>query len=397
MDKGIMDNILINALTIRNLLSFGSDTGKIPLKPLNVIIGPNGSGKSNLIEIISLFQAMSKDLKLPVRKGGGIMDWLWKGEKDPIAAIAADVKCLPFMRDDLFLRHSISFTAVNQRFELIDECIENSGPGPGEKDACFYYRYENNHPVLNVKSGKQTLRRESVDPEQSILSQRKDPDQYPELTWLGEQFGRIKIYREWIFGRYAPLRQPQESDAPNDYLEEDCRNLGLVLNSIKKTPRIKRRIIELLGEFYEGIEDFDVSIEGGSVQLFLTEGDFSIPATRLSDGTLRYLCLLAVLCHPKPPPLICIEEPELGIHTDIIPVLATLLKEAATRTQLIVTTHSEALVDELSDTPDSILVCEKKQGCTEFKRLETDDLKDWLKKYSLGELWRKGEIGGNRW
>lgn len=117
----------------------------------------------------------------------------------------------------------------------------------------------------------------------------------------------------------------------------------------------------------------------------------------MSDGTLRYLCLLAILCHPKPPPLICIEEPELGIHTDIIPVLATLLKEAATRTQLIVTTHSEALVDELSDTPDSIHVCEKKQGCTQFRRLETDDLKDWVKKYSLGEFWRKGEIGGNRW
>jgi predicted ATPase len=362
-----------------------------------VIIGPNGSGKSNLIETISLFQSIPKDLKFPIRKGGGIIDWLWKGTKDPVATIKADITCKPHMREDMLLRYSISFTAVNQRFELIDERIENSKPTPGEEKAYFYYRYENNHPVINVKDGQRTLRRESVDPEQSILSQRKDPDQYPELTWLGEQFGRIKMYREWTFGRYSPLRMPQEPDAPNDYLEEDCRNLGLVLNSIKKTPTIKRRIIELLGEFYGGIEDFDVSIEGGSVQLFLTEGDFSIPATRLSDGTLRYLCLLAILCHPNPPPLICIEEPELGIHTDIIPVLATLLKEAATRTQLIVTTHSEALVDELSDTPDSVLVCEKRDGCTQFRRLETEALKDWLEKYSLGELWRKGEIGGNRW
>jgi len=383
-------------LTIKNLLSFGSDPEEIPLKPLNVIIGPNGSGKSNLIEIISLFQSLSKDLKVPIRKGGGINDWLWKGAKDPIASITADIK-YPLMPNDMFLRHFISFTAVNQRFELIDESIENSKPDPGENAPYFYYRYEDNHPVLNVKDGRRELRRETVDPEQSILSQRKDPDQYPELTWLGEEFGRIRMYREWSFGRYAPLRQPQDTDAPNDYLEENCRNLGLVLNSIKKTPKIKRRIIELLGDFYEGIDDFDVIIEGGSVQLFLTEGDLPIPATRLSDGTLRYLCLLAILCHPKPPPLICIEEPELGIHTDIIPVLAELLIEASTRSQLIVTTHSEALVDALSDTPDSVLVCEKKQGCTKLRRLEKVNLKEWLEKYSLGELWRKGKIGGNRW
>ncbi len=391
-----MNNIFFNSLTIKNLLSFGSDAEEIPLKSLNVIIGPNGSGKSNLIEIISLFQSLSKDLKLPIRKGGGINDWLWKGAQDPTASIKADIES-PLVRNDMFLRHFISFTAVNQRFELIDESIENSKPNPGEDAPYFYYRYENNHPVLNVKDGRRELSRETVDPEQSILSQRKDPDQYPELTWLGEEFSRIRMYREWSFGRYAPLRQPQETDAPNDYLEENCRNLGLVLNSIKKTPKIKRRIIELLGDFYEGIDDFDVMIEGGSVQLFLTEGDLPIPATRLSDGTLRYLCLLAILCHPKPPPLICIEEPELGIHTDIIPVLAELLIDAATRSQLIVTTHSETLVDALSDTPDSVLVCEKKQGCTKLRRLETDNLKEWLEKYSLGELWRKGEIGGNRW
>ncbi len=112
---------------------------------------------------------------------------------------------------------------------------------------------------------------------------------------------------------------------------------------------------------------------------------------------MRFLCLLAILCHPSPPPLICIEEPELGIHTDIIPIIADLLKEASNRTQLIVTTHSEALVDELTQTPETVLVCEKREGRTRLQRLESKDLKVWLEKYSLGELWRKGEIGGNRW
>lgn len=85
------------------------------------------------------------------------------------------------------------------------------------------------------------------------------------------------------------------------------------MNRLKtKSPVAKRAILKGLQDLYEGITDFDVFIEGGTVQVFFTEGDFSIPATRLSDGTLRYLCLLAILCDPEPPPLICIEEPELG-------------------------------------------------------------------------------------
>lgn len=100
-------------------------------------------------------------------------------------------------------------------------------------------------------------------------------------------------------------------------------------------------------------------IEGGTVQVFFTEGEFVIPATRLSDGTLRYLCLLAILCDPDPPPLICIEEPELGLHPDVLPKLADHLLAASKYTQLIVTTHSDVLVDAMSETPESIVVCEK--------------------------------------
>jgi predicted ATPase len=121
------------------------------------------------------------------------------------------------------------------------------------------------------------------------------------------------------------------------------------------------------------------------------------PAERLSDGTLRWLNLLIVLLDPTPPPVICIEEPELGLHPDMIPTLSDLLRDASTRTQLILTTHSRTLVECFSDDPESVCVCEKFQGATEIKRLEADYLKVWLEKYSLGQLWSSGEIGGNRW
>ena len=114
-------------------------------------------------------------------------------------------------------------------------------------------------------------------------------------------------------------------------------------------------------------------IEAGSVQVFLQEGDITIPATRLSDGTLRYLALLAILCDPTPPPLVCLEEPELGLHPDILPGLADLLREASERCQFIVTTHSDTFVDALTDTPESIVVCEKEDGKTTLKRLDRDE------------------------
>ena len=150
-------------------------------------------------------------------------------------------------------------------------------------------------------------------------------------------------------------------------------------------------------DLYDGLSDFEVIVEGGNVQVFFTEGDFSIPATRLSDGTLRYLCLLAILCDPEPPPLICIEEPELGLHPDILPKLADLLVAASERTQIIVTTHSDILVDAMTDHPEDIVVCEKHDGRSEMHRLKKEGLVTWLDKYRLGQLWTTGQIGGTRW
>ena len=135
------------------------------------------------------------------------------------------------------------------------------------------------------------------------------------------------------------------------------------------------------------------------MQVYLVErgGQVTLPATRLSDGTIRYLCLLAILCHPDPPPLVCIDEPELGLHPDLIGRLANLLREASERCQLIVTTHSDGLVDALTDIPESVVVCDKDEGNTRLRRLDRKDLGHWLESYRLGELWSSGELGGNRW
>jgi len=171
----------------------------------------------------------------------------------------------------------------------------------------------------------------------------------------------------------------------------------MVLNRIERNSGAKRKFLSALQKLYGGIDDYYVQIEAGSVQVFLKKGNLTVPAVRLSDGALRYLCLLAILCNPSLPKMICIEEPELGLHPDILPGLADLLRDASERCQIIVTTHSDVLVDALTDTPESIVICEKEDGQTKLKRLNADELSPWLEKYRLGELWTSGELGGVRW
>lgn len=398
-------SILVHHLKPSNFLSFGPENEGLELKALNLLIGPNGSGKSNFIEAVSFLRAAPREFSEVTRNGGGVGEWIWKGSTKTPATLEctlgnaewSDWNCSARIP----LRHTVVFSAAGQRFWLTDERVEDAVTEPGEKTV-FYYHLDEGEPVVAYLVDETGIRRYVEGPtdrdNSSILAQLSDPRFYPELGWLSRTYQSIRIYREWSFGRQSVFREPQKADARNDILEEDFSNLGLFLNRLKtRFPAAKRALIEALKDLYDGIDDFEVSVEGGTVQVFFIEGNFSIPATRLSDGTLRYLCLLAILCDPQPPPLICIEEPELGLHPDILPTIADLLKSASSRTQLIVTTHSDILVDAMTDTPDCVVVCEKHDGKTEMNRLRAEDLKIWLEKYRLGELWIDGQLGGKRW
>ena len=402
MSTVLGDKTLIRTIKLRNLLSFGPQTEELELKSLNVLIGPNASGKSNLIEAVSLLCSAPRNLVEPVREGGGVAEWLWKGSGE--TANAEINVTVSYPDGKMPLRHSIAFTMVGQRFELVDEAIENERPDDaGQPDVQFYYRYQQGQPTLMVRSrftiDKQNLKKGDLRPDQSVLSQRKEPNQYPEITYLGNQYREVKFYREWNFGRNTSPRIPQRPDLPDDFLQEDLINLGMVLNSLEHQPSAWAKILERIRHFSREFSKVSTRIHGGTVQIFLHESGLNqpIPATRLSDGTLQYLCILSILCHPSPPPLICIEEPEIGLHPDALPIVADLLVDASHRTQLIVTTHSDVLVDALTKVPESVVVCEKEQGSTVMRRLNAEDLKEWLGKYTLGQLWREGELGGNRW
>ncbi len=391
----VSDPMLIQRLRVSGLLSFGPSGIDLSLEPLNVLIGPNGSGKSNLLEVLALLRAAPTNLPQPIKEMGGVREWLWKGPSAQKEALIEAVVCYPQGKQPL--RHALSISENGGRFEVVDERIENRDSDHGKSDPSFFYRLQRGQPVLNDVSEKsRKLRRETVKPDQSVLSQVRDPERYPEVAWLQEQYEAIQLYRSWSFGPAASLRLAQSAHLRSDFLADGGENLVLVLSKIR--PKVKSEFLASLGRLYEGIEDFHLTVEGGNVLLFLEEsGGREIPSTRLSDGTLRYLCLLAILLHPDPPRLIAIEEPELGLHPDVVPHVAELLVRASERTQLVVTTHSRMLVDALTDQASCVVVCSKENGESRTERLDAAALKAWLAKYSLGDLWSMGELGGNRW
>jgi predicted ATPase len=389
----------LHSIRLSNLLSYGRKGVELELEPLNVLIGPNGSGKSNLIEALSVLAAAPRNLLQPFWEGGGVKEWIWNGEgARPAATLEVELE------EPAELRYLLSFMEVGARLQIVEERLEIRHLGI--EPFVFFNRRGGTASIKLVQVASEERDRlelpvsaEDLGLDQSVLSQRRDRFVYPELTHVSQSFEKLAFYRDWSFGHGSKAREFQAADLPNNFLLEDFSNLGLVLNRLGMQAPVKKKMLEYLGYFLEEAEDFGTRIEGGRVQVFINERNVrsAVPAARLSDGTLRYLGLLAILCDPDPPPLICIEEPELGLHPDVVPKLAELLVDAADRTQLIVTTHSESLVGALSDLPESIVVCERGDDGTRLRRLEPEKMKDWLARYRLGELWSMGEIGGNRW
>ncbi len=393
--------VTIQKIRLDGFLSFAPGSPEFELRDLNVLIGPNGSGKSNFIEALELLSATPRNLAQDVRVGGGAGEWIWKGY--PVKSSAEiDVVLKAGTPTGRPIRYRIELTEALNRLEVIDEAIEEVEPLPGKSDVFFFYRFQRGHPMISVRDAeaadgavKRQLQRDHLDPDQSVLGQRKDPEQYPEVTWAGQRFGAIQTFREWTFGRSGPLRRPQSAFLPEDRLLMDNSNLALVLSEIEHAGVV--RFDNLLRRFFPRFQRMSTRISGGAVQFYVHEADFDRPisATRLSDGTVRFIALLAALLSPSPPPLLCIEEPELGLHPDAVALVADLLVDASKRTQLIVTTHSDALVSALTNQPDAVVACERPGAGTELRRLDPKNLAAWLEDYRLGDLWRMGELGAN--
>lgn len=392
---------LIKRIELKNFLSFGPNSPAVELGPLNVLIGPNGSGKSNLVTALGLLRNISRGFADAFVGTGGAQNLAWnragRGDRVQLGVIFhyapgqpdlsyhleflfADGK--PLVRGERIAALAVAgdpatdavcYENANQRFRVGSPALEQAGfpdhARPKESRSNRFSAWE------------------------SVFADSHEWLRLTEVNAVRARLWEMRLYRDWSFGPNSSLRESSKSDARSDYLSPQLDNLAIVLAGLKRTPAVKRKLIEMLRVFAAEFDDYDVLPEGGRLQLYLHEGDVSIPATRLSDGTLRFLCLLAILLDPAPAGLIVLEEPELGLHPDMIPTLADLLRDAATRTQVIVTTHSDILVDCFTATPEVVLVCEKRNGQTHIKPAKPSKVVD----EGLGVQWLRGRIGGKRW
>ena len=397
--------MLIRQIKVSRLLSFGPEGIDLPMRPLNVLIGANGSGKSNFVEVLNLLRYAPVRFDSPIMTGGGIKEWIWKAEGTDSHGYAEIEVVLDDSRPENTsgFFHNIVFGSSGDKVLLEHEAIFHAEISDPAQTSAIFYEYRDGHVMLQdnqLPKSKPLLREieaSKLDFRVSILSQMRDPDRYRVFDYLQRRYNGIQIYREWTFGPGSTMRSSQFPDAPAGEVGRAGRTIVSVIASMKL--RDRNRLVEELASLYEEIEDVQAKpAGGGALRLFIGEkGGREISAERLSDGTLRYLFLLAILLQPDPPPMIVIEEPELGLHPDVIPKLAVLLIEASARSQIVITTHSRMLIDALGDDPESVVVCEKHNGQSTFERLDSERMKVWLEKYSLGDLWSKGEIGGNRW
>ena len=358
--------MFIERLQVKGLLSFGPDGIDLPLEPLNVIIGPNGSGKSNLLQVLALLRA---DAGVGSSSMAGWQGMLWEGP--------------PYLEEGADAQATIVATVTMPPVEEIPESLVHS-------ISCFVYddcSFDESIGVVD-KSGNIHLLDEFDD--------ESEPNREDYLRALCLWYSRMRLYRDWTFGALAPPRRGHSGDSNVSKLSENADDLAVLISRFSSGRR--KRLVKYLDRFYEGVVDVSTPVHDGKASVVVEEQSGRlIPAARLSDGTLRYLSLLTILLDPNPPPLIGIEEPELGLHPDVISDLGELLVEASGRTQLVVTTHSPTLIDALTDYPSSVVACEKYEGQTRFRRVNPEALASWIGEQGLGEVWAGGGIGGNRW
>ena len=373
--------VALRSLTMRNVLSFGAEA-TVELGPLNVLIGANGCGKSNLMDVVALLKAAATtDLSDEFRGGGA--EWPWKGggEKLPEMQVESEWRG----EFDFFYRHRIAIRVRESgAYSIADEFVGT----PEQPNVLFRARDANSRASI-LGSAMFDSDEDDSEADMSLPKFRRG---------LSDKIEKVCVYRNRYVGRgrgMNPLRAAGRADGEKWRIPESMDDFAMVLNRVY--PERGDVINEKMREFYEDARKVHFSVFDGAVQVKLEEANGRIiPAHRMSDGMLNWLFLLTVLLDPKPPALVCIDEPETGMHPDMLPTLARMLIDASSRMQLIVTTHSDMIVDCFADLPEAVVVCDKVDGVTQIKRLTAEDFAAW-KEEGLGVAWISGAIGGKRW
>lgn len=396
---------MIKSIRLRNFFSFASQT--IEFDKLNVLVGINGAGKSNLIKAIQVLKAVISDgdmSDLMINKWGGFDAVHYLGDDKQESSIELEYEFDPIalgqfgyrFQEPVFYKIRFHKIASSQNYYICES---------------FHTKTENriNYRYMQMDQGRgfvreglssnqETVKYELDNAMESILCQLVDKDRYYQIYTLREAIKDIAIYNYFDTTAKSTMRKPVPPGLSNRLLP-DGSNLPLVLNSIKINDKNSYTgIAEALNAVNPLFNGFDFNFLGSSIELLLDEKGLNkaVHVTHISDGTLRYLCLLAIIFNARRGKLVCIDEPEVGLHPDMVGELIQAIVQTSDATQYIISTHSDHILNRLS--VENIIVFEKDEtNKTIVKDFKDKDFVDWASQYSTGSLWRNGDLGGNRY
>lgn len=396
---------MIKSIRLRNFFSFASQT--IEFDKLNVLVGINGAGKSNLIKAIQVLKAVISDgdmSDLMINKWGGFDAVHYLGDDKQESSIELEYEFDPIVlgqfgyhfQEPVFYKIRFHKIASSQNYYI----CESFHTKTENKINYRYMQMDQGRGFVRegLSSNQETVKYELDNAMESILCQLVDKDRYYQIYTLREAIKDIAIYNYFDTTAKSTMRKPVPPGLSNRLLP-DGSNLPLVLNSIKINDKNSYTgIAEALNAVNPLFNGFDFNFLGSSIELLLDEKGLNkaVHVTHISDGTLRYLCLLAIIFNAKRGKLVCIDEPEVGLHPDMVGELIQAIVQTSDATQYIISTHSDHILNRLS--VENIIVFEK----DETNKTIVNDFKDkefveWASQYSTGSLWRNGDLGGNRY
>ncbi len=360
---------LLDFLTIRGFKSI-RNLEDFQLRKLNVFIGANGAGKSNLISFFRMLHSLiDGNLSDYVRNSGGISDLLFNGRK-------ATEK----------MEFETRFGRRGFRFNIVPTPTEDYAL---TSEARFFERGTSGWWELGDSFDGKSLLVKEVE-QGGGDSEYSKPVYYSVSSW--------KIYHFHDTSENAPMRHA-EIIQDNKYLRFNASNIAPFLLRLKnEEPSIYNEILQSCRLVIPYFDDFllDVQVLGQKEKVSLSwkakGSDYPMQPYHFSDGSIRFICLAVALLQPNPPSLLIIDEPELGLHPAAISLLAELVQNASERSQLLVATQSPAFIDNFA--VNDVVVVNRENGESTFKRLEEKDYSFWLENYSVGELWSKNVISG---
>jgi predicted ATPase len=356
-----MEHQRLKSVLVEGFTSIRSTT--LTLRDVNVLVGANGAGKSNFIRALgTLGRIVDSELELLVGLSGGA---------NSLLSIDKSVPRL--------IRLGVDSEAGDYRAELIaavgDVLIFN--------DETIWVR--DTGVVTSLGRGHR---------ETALTT--SEPLWIPGAAPLVETLRGCRVFHFHDTSLAAPVKQ-QGYISDNRALHPDAGNLAAVMLRLRNSDRTRYqrivRTVKLVAPFFR---DFVLEPELSADRVRLRwrhEGsDTVLPADALSDGTLRFICLAALLGQAELPGLIILDEPELGLHPFAIVQLAEMLRTASRESQVLLATQSVTLMNQFE--LDDLIVVERKEGSSVFERPDPERLGEWLAEYSLGELWEKNLLGG---